>query len=98
MISTLLDETMGRVLIHQNVWAMTGRLEVKFAKPVPLDQELTVVGELTRSRSRAYEARGEIQLPDGTVLVEGNGLYIRIPDQVVEEAKSALDFWEVVPD
>jgi acyl-coenzyme A thioesterase PaaI-like protein len=98
MISTLLDETMGRVLIHQNVWAMTGRLEIKFAKPVPLDQELTVVGELTRSRSRAYEARGEIRLPDGTVLVQGSGLYIRIPDQVVQEAKSALDFWEVVPD
>jgi hypothetical protein len=32
------------------------------------------------------------------VLIEGSGLYIRIPDEVVEEAKSALDFWEVVPD
>ena len=28
VISSLLDETMGRVLTHQNVWAMTGRLEV----------------------------------------------------------------------
>ena len=89
---------MGRVLTHQNVWVMTGRLEIKFAKPVPLDQELTVVGELTRSRSRAYEARGEICLPDGTGLVKGSGLYVRIPDEVVEEAKTALDFWEVVPD
>jgi acyl-CoA thioesterase FadM len=89
---------MGRVLTPQNVWAMTGRLEIKFSRPVPLDQELTVVGELTRHRSRAYEARGEIQLPDGTVLVEGSGVYIRIPEERVEEAKSALDFWEVVPD
>lgn len=89
---------MGRVLTPQNIWAVTGRLEIKFSKPVPLDQELTIVGELTRSRSRAYEARGEIRLPDGTVLVEGGGVYIRIPDDVVEEAKSALDFWEVVPD
>jgi len=98
IISTLLDEVMGRVLIHQEVWAMTGRLEVKFGKPVPLDQELTIVGELTRSRSRAYEARGELQLADGTVLVEGSGVYIRIPDEVVDEAKSALDFWQVIPD
>jgi acyl-CoA thioesterase FadM len=89
---------MGRVLTHQNVWAMTGRLEIKFTKPVPLDQELTIVGELTPGRSRAYEARGEICLPDGSVLVEGSGLYVRIPDEVVEEAKTALDFWEVVPD
>jgi acyl-coenzyme A thioesterase PaaI-like protein len=98
VISTLLDETMGRVLIHQNVWAITGRLEIKFAKPVPLDRELTVIGELTRSRSRAYEARGEIRLPDGTVLVEGSGRYIRIPDEAIQEARSGLDFWEVVPD
>ena len=98
VISTLLDETMGRVLIHQNVWAITGRLEIKFAKPVPLDRELTVIGELTRNRSRAYEARGEIRLPDGTVLVEGSGRYIRIPDQAIQETRSGLDFWEVVPD
>jgi len=77
---------------------MTGRLEIKFSKPVPLDQELTIIGELTKSRSRAYEARGEIRLPDGTVLVEGNGVYVRIPDEMVEQAKSALDFWEVIPE
>jgi len=89
---------MGRVLTSQNVWAMTGKLEITFRKPVPLDQKLTVIGELTRNRSRAYEARGEIRLPDGTLLVEGSGVYIRIPDEVIEQTKSALDFWEVVPD
>jgi uncharacterized protein (TIGR00369 family) len=98
IISSLLDETMGRVLMSQEVWAMTGRLEIKFTKPVPLDQELTVVGELTRSRSRTYEARGRIELPDGTVLVEGSGVYVRIPDEFVEQTKSELDFWQVVPD
>jgi len=80
------------------VWAMTGRLEIRFARPVPLDQELTIVGEVTRSRSRVYEAKGEIRLPDGTVLVEGSGFYVRIPDEMVEKARSALDFWQVVPD
>ena len=89
---------MGRVLTNRNVWAMTGRLEVKFARPVPIDQELTIIGELTKSRSRAYEARGEICSADGTLLVEGSGLYVRIPEQMVEEARSALDFWQVVPD
>ena len=98
IISALLDEVMGRVLAMEDVWAMTGRLEVKFRKPVPLDRELTIVGELTRNRSRAYEARGEIQLPDGTALIEGSGMYIRIPDEVVEQAKTELDFWDVVPD
>jgi acyl-coenzyme A thioesterase PaaI-like protein len=98
IISTLLDETMGRVLTTRDVWVITGRLEIKFSKPVPLDQELKIIGELTRNRSRAYEARGEIQLPDGTTLIEGSGMYIRIPDETVEQAKSELDFWQVVPD
>jgi acyl-coenzyme A thioesterase PaaI-like protein len=98
VISTLLDETMGRVLIHENVWAISGRLEVKFARPVPLDQELTIVGELTRARSRAYEARGEVRLSDGTVLATGSGLYVRIPDETVQGMRTNLDFWEVVPD
>ena len=89
---------MGRVLTNRGVWAMTGRLEIRFAKPVPLDQELTIVSELVRSRSRAYEAKGEIRLPDGTVLVEGSGIYVRIPDEMVEKARAALDFWQVVPD
>jgi uncharacterized protein (TIGR00369 family) len=98
IISTLLDETMCRVLTPQNVFALTGRLEIKFRKPVPLDQELTVVGELARERSRAYEARGEIQLADGTSLVEGSGMYIRVPDEMLEEAKEELGFWQVIPD
>ena len=98
IISTLLDETMGRVLMHEDVFAITGRLEIRFSKPVPLDQELTVVGFLTRSRSRAYEARGEIQLSDGTVLVEGSGVYIRIPAEAVQETVTALDYWKVMPD
>jgi hypothetical protein len=89
---------MGRVLVPQGVFALTGRLEVKLRKPVPLDQELTVTGELTRNRSRAYEAIGTILLPDGTLLVEGSGLYIRIPEEDLEKAKEELEFWAVIPD
>ena len=96
--STLLDEVMGRLLVPDNVFALTGRLEFKFRKPVPMDQELTVVGELTRNRSRAYEARGEIRLSDGTVLVEGAGVYMRLPDEALAQVESELEFWQVVPD
>lgn len=98
VISALLDETMGRVLMHEDVFAVTGRLETKFRKPVPMDEELTIVGELTRNRSRAYEAKGEVRLADGTVLVEGTGFYIRVPDAEMEQVKEELEFWRVVPD
>ncbi len=98
IISALLDETMGRVLTPQDVWAVTGRLAITFRRPVPIDKELKVIGELARARSRAYEAKGRIFDPDGEILVEGSGIYIRIPDEAIDRAKSELDFWEVIPD
>jgi uncharacterized protein (TIGR00369 family) len=96
--TTLLDETMGRVLIPQQAWAVTGRLEFRFRRPVPLDQELTVIGELTRTRSRSYEAKGKILSSDGVVLVEAKGVYVRVPDESVERVMSELGFWEVIAD
>ena len=73
VISTLLDETMGRVLMHENVFALTGRLEFKFRKPVPLDQELTVVGELTRNRSGPTKPRARSGWQMGRCWWKGRG-------------------------
>ena len=42
IISALLDEVMGRVVVPSGEFAVTGKLEVKFLKPVPLEQELSV--------------------------------------------------------
>lgn len=98
IIGALMDETIGRVVTSYDIWAVTAKLELKFRKPVPLGEQLTVIGELVRLRSRAFEARGELRLADGTVAVEGYGLYVRLPDEEIERRKAALDFWEVIPD
>ncbi len=98
IIGALMDETIGRVVTSYDIWAVTAKLELKFRKPVPLGEQLTVIGELIRLRSRAFEARGELRLADGTVAVEGYGLYVRLPDEEIERRKAALDFWEVIPD
>ena len=98
IIGALMDETIGRVVTSYDIWAVTAKLELKFRKPVPLGEQLTVIGELIRLRSRAFEARGELRLADGTLAVEGYGLYVRLPDEEIERRKAALDFWEVIPD
>ncbi|NIO70940.1 MAG: hypothetical protein GTN71_18380 [Anaerolineae bacterium] len=38
--------------IAYDLWAVTAKLEVRFRHPVPLGQPLTLVGEMTRLRSR----------------------------------------------
>jgi uncharacterized protein (TIGR00369 family) len=98
IVAALLDEVIGRVAIAQDLWAVTAKLEVRFRQPVPLGQPLTLVGELTRLRSRTLEARGEIRLEDGTVAAEAEGVYIRLPQEEIERVEEELDFWKVVPD
>lgn len=94
----LLDETIGRVLVSQDIWAMTVDLDVRFIKPIPLGEPLTVIGEMTRLRSRTMEGKGEIHLADGTVAATAQARYIRLPESRIEEFKSELGFWQVIPD
>jgi len=94
----LLDEPIGRTLVNRDIWAMTVDLNVRFLKPIPLGQTLTVVGEIVRLRSRTLEGKGEIQLEDGTVAATAEARYIRLPDAKIDEFRSELGFWEVIPD
>jgi uncharacterized protein (TIGR00369 family) len=98
IICALLDETIGRVLVPLDLWAMTVSMNVRFIKPVPLGQPLTVVGELVTLRSRTMEGRGEIRLADGTVAATAEAKYIRLTADRVDEFRSARGFWEVIPD
>jgi uncharacterized protein (TIGR00369 family) len=98
IISALIDEVIGRVVTSLDIWAVTAKLELKFRKPVPWGEELTIIGEMIRLRSRSFEARGELRLADGTLAVEGYGVYVRLPDEEIKRQRAALDFWEVVPD
>jgi len=98
IICALLDETIGRTLVRRDIWAMTVDLNVRFRQSVPLGQELTVVGELVRLRSRTMEGRGEVRLADGTVAATAEARYIRLKDEQLERFKAELGFWQVVPD
>jgi uncharacterized protein (TIGR00369 family) len=99
IVTALLDEVIARVAIAQDLlWGVTAKLEVRFRRPVPLGQPLTLVGEMTRLRSRTLEAHGEIRLEDGTVAAEAEGVYIRLPQEEIKRMEEELGFWEVVPD
>src|SRR5210317_991687 len=81
LAATILDETIGRAMNINNdeIWGVTVEFSVRYKKPVPLDQELRVVGRITNQRSRMFEGTGEILLPNGQVAVEGHGKYIKLP-------------------
>ena len=65
---------------------------------MPLEQPLTLVGEMTHPRRRTLEGRAEIRLEHGTVAAEAEGVYIRLPQEEIKRVEEELDFWKVVPD
>ena len=93
--STLLDETVGRAGFIYGYWTFTAELKVRYRKPIPLGQEITVVGEMVRDRGRAIEAKGQIILADGSIAMDASGLFIKIkPDefQRLEDMLGGLDW------
>jgi acyl-coenzyme A thioesterase PaaI-like protein len=100
----LLDEVIGRAALgtENPRWMMTAKTEMRFRKPVPIGEELTLMGELTRVRSRTLEGYGELRLGDGSVAVEATALYVRVPQNVVEQLEGPMEeemkYWRVIED
>lgn len=83
--SAALDEAMGWAMYGVGVWAVTGKMEVKFRQPLPLHQKAVVSGEVIRNRGRWLEVRGEIRNEEGRLMAESYGLFMRLPEERVRE-------------
>lgn len=97
--STLLDETIGRAIsiTDADVWGVTIELNVKFRKPVPLDEPVRAIGRITKDGSRTFDGTGEIVLADGTVAVEASGRYIKLPIERIASDSFAHEEWFADP-
>ena len=72
LVSTLLDEVMGRSLYIQKIEAVTARLEVRYRQPTPIGQELVIRGQMIEKRGKIWRLAANITLQDGTVTAEAN--------------------------
>jgi len=99
IISTILDETIGRAIMIQSegeIWGVTIELQVRFKKPVPLDEELRVIGRITKNSSRFFEGNGELLLADGSVGAAGHGKYLKAPLEKIAAFDVEAQEWGVV--
>ncbi len=87
MISSLLDETLGRAaqIGHPDLWAVTGELSVRFKKPVPLNEPVKCVAKITRDFSRGYIAEGFVENENGDILATAKGTYVKAPIEKISE-------------
>ncbi len=78
--ATILDETIGRSVCNgkdEQIWSVTLELKTKFRKPIPLGQELKIIGRVTSEGNRFFEGTGEIVLPNGEIAVSAEGKYMK---------------------
>jgi uncharacterized protein (TIGR00369 family) len=80
--AAILDEAMGAAVWGAGLRVMAVNLEIDYRKPVPLGQKITVRARITRRGASKLYTRSEIYLPDGTLAVEGRGIYV--PAKLVE--------------
>lgn len=76
---------MGAAVWVAGLRVVAVNLEVNYRRPVPLGQRMEVRARVSRHTARKAWTRGEIILPDGTVAVEGRGIYV--PARLVDEVK-----------
>ena len=94
--ATILDETIARSICNgknEKLWGVTLELKTRFRKPVPLGQELKVVGRVTSEGSRSFEGTGEILLPNGEIAVSAEGKYLKLDIKRISDESPGDDDW-----
>lgn len=97
--AAILDETIGRaILMHheQEIWGVTAELKMRFKKPIPLNEELKVVGRITKESNRLFEGSGELILQNGDIAVTCEGKYIKLPIDDIADFDRKENEWRVI--
>lgn len=97
--SAILDETIGRAILNKyetEVWGVTIDLNVKFKKPIPLNEELKVIGRITNENNRIFEGTGEIILKNGDIAVTAQGKYLKVPLEKITDFDKEENEWRIV--
>jgi len=94
--AAILDETMGRSICNgkdEQIWSVTLELKTKFRKPIPLGQELKIVGRVTSEGNRSFEGTGEIVLLNGEIAVSAEGKYLKVNIEKIANDQRVDDNW-----
>jgi uncharacterized protein (TIGR00369 family) len=78
--AAVLDEAMGWAMYAAGAWAVTAKMEVRYRRPLPLEEEVIVTASVTRNRGTRLEAAARLATRSGEVLAEASALFLRMPD------------------
>ncbi|MBR0287772.1 MAG: PaaI family thioesterase [Selenomonadaceae bacterium] len=76
ILSTMLDETMCKFISAKyNERALTGRLEVRYKYPTPVEQELKITAWQENQRKNIITMKSTVETLDGTITAEATAKF-----------------------
>jgi len=90
ILSCLLDEVMSSAIRYKGMNCLTTEMAVKFRRPARVEEPLVATASVTSHNKRLVKTKGQIILPDGTLIAEGTAIWYILEDSVneVEEAQA----------
>ena len=100
MISALLDEVIGRAVncVEPDTFGVTSDMSTKFKKPVPLNEEIRIVGKLTKNTRLVFQAEGFIEDQAGNILATAKATYIKMTADKIAGQPLTEEQYFLVPD
>ena len=84
VVALMLDEAVGWAGWHAGRPGLTGRLEVRFRRPLRLGERVRVVGRVERVRRTLVYASAFIdRLPDGERIADATATLMAMPTEVI---------------
>ena len=94
VLSGLLDETMGwaaTVFSQKHPFFVTAELTVKYLLPVPVKEEIEIIGRLVKDGGRIAYCQGEL-LYNGKECLRAKGKFLPLSEEATAEVMSYLKF------
>jgi acyl-coenzyme A thioesterase PaaI-like protein len=77
IIATALDEMLAwTATLEEDVFVLTGKLELRYPRPAPADAGYRLQGFLDERRGRRLLLHGDCRTEDGDVVAEASGLFL----------------------
>ena len=95
LVSAALDEACGLLATWHRFPTVTGRIFVRYRRPVPINTDLVVHARLEETRGRRVYARGWLEDP-GETLAEARVAFVHVPLEhflATPEGRAAADAW-----
>jgi len=91
IVSTLLDEVMSWTLIYfKKSFFVTRKMQIKYVRPVPIGEPLTVRGKILDDKATLVRARGDVLDSKDRLLARSEAEFAMVPEDKLSKVPEGI--------